>query len=282
MSDGDATRDDGATESRLAALEAKVNALGGTTAAGDPVWNWRIIRIRRTADAIALVALSLSIITIVTQIYQATDRADMVLFAPYQVVIANNNVIKRELVGEPQVIFSAITQYVNRSSSGHVGLVQEEMLEVGVKLPDGAKNFQFFQYQIVRSHSNQGTTSQTPDITLDYANDPGAFVVSQQAPVSHEVLFIPFGQPKCLPGDKTCETLQAAYPWADLEADMDKIAPDAPMPLTFTVAALTYGKPMRFSEYQQYIERSPSCTVTLSPSDRNILRNTGWVAPECF
>src|SRR5580704_18108349 len=157
MSDGDATRDDGATETRLAVLEARVNALGGG-AAGDPVWNWRIIRIRRTADAIALVALSLSIITIVTQLYQATDRADMVLFAPYQVVIANNDVIKRPLVGESQVIFSAITQYVNRSSSGHVGLVQEEMLEVGVNLPNQSKIFQFFQYQIVRYYSNQGTT----------------------------------------------------------------------------------------------------------------------------
>src|SRR5580704_10573222 len=155
MSYSDATREDGATQSRLAALEAKIDAMGGG-AAGDPVWNWRIIRIRRTADAIALVALTLSIITIVTQIYQATDRADMVLFAPYQVVIANNNVIKRPIIGEPQVIFSAITQYVNRSSSGHVGLVQEEMLEVGVNLPNQVKNFQFFQYQIVRYYSNQG------------------------------------------------------------------------------------------------------------------------------
>jgi hypothetical protein len=271
------------SESRLAALEEQVSALRGP-APTEPLWNLGVIKIRRTADVIAFVALVLSLFTAIGQIVRVTDREDIASFSPHQIVISNNQAIQRPLPAENQVVFSVATQYMNRSSSGHIGVVESEILDVAVTLPDQPRRVQQFQYQVVRSHSTGGTTSTASGMAMDYIADPSAFAVSQEVPTTHEVLFIPFGAPICIPGDNACEATSTSYPWADFIADMDEVdkaSPTSPMSLQITVLALIYGTPSRFAAYQQYLIQSAPCAVTLTSFDRMVLRNNGWLAPLC-
>jgi hypothetical protein len=264
-------------ETRLAILEAKLKEV----VAPEPVWNWRFIRIKRTADVIAFVALALSLFTAVGAIIQLTNTEDIVPFAPHQIVISNNLAIDRPLPAAEQVVFSTVTQYVNQSYSGHVGVVQSELLNLVVKLPAQRKKIQQFQYQLVRSHSTGGTTSTASGIAMEYTMDPSSFAVSPMMPSTHEVLFIPFGAPLCLSDDAECRRYETKYSWADFIADMDKFDVNTPMQLEFATTAIIYGRPDRLSGYQLYARKSPPCTVSLTAFDRIVLRNNGWLAPLC-
>jgi hypothetical protein len=135
---------------RLSVVEAQVARLRDDAAAESKL-NLGFVQIKRTTDLIAFVAFILSALTLAAQLGEYTKSAELLSFFPSQIVIGNKEAMKRTRADDP-VLFTATTQYVNRSLSGHNGIVQHEFFRIRI----GDRNGQYHQvqygpYQIVRT-----------------------------------------------------------------------------------------------------------------------------------
>jgi hypothetical protein len=142
---------------RLSVVEAQVARLRDDAAAESKL-NLGFVQIKRTTDLIAFVAFILSALTLAAQLGEYTKSAELLSFFPSQIVIGNKEAMKRTRADDP-VLFTATTQYVNRSLSGHNGIVQHEFFRIRI----GDRNGQYHQvqygpYQIVRTDVDDKTS----------------------------------------------------------------------------------------------------------------------------
>jgi hypothetical protein len=266
--------------SRIKGVEARLDRIE-EFARADPIWNLRVIRIKRTSDVIAFVAFMLSAITLGAAIVQATNRAQVYSFYPRQVFLGENNRLSRPLRSKkPQVIFSVVSQYVNQTTDVS-GMIQSESLIFTVTRPNKPEtNYEYQDYQQVRSVPS--TTNALEPPTLTYLGDPSAFVVSQQQPVTHEILYIPFLEPRCLSSDTACKDYQLSYDWEDFEADMRAFPPQSSMNVKFVIEAFLYGRPYWYYLWSKtYTISSSVCEISLDYGNRLDLINNKWLAPTC-
>src|SRR4029077_4449446 len=94
----------------------------------DPKLNLRVIRIRRTTDIAAFVALILSLIAMIFQLQTYFSSPDVRSFPPRRIAIYNSELFKSvtDFGDPPEVLFAAITSYSNRASKDHPAIVMDE------------------------------------------------------------------------------------------------------------------------------------------------------------
>jgi hypothetical protein len=260
-------------DKRLSAVEVELNKMRELTQE-EPQWNLGIVHIKRSTDLIALVAFVLSISTLGAQIAGYLKRAELVSFSPYQIVIGTKEAMDKPR-SDDSVLFAATTQYINESLSGHIGIVQREYLRFRV---GGSKTqHQYGPYEIVKTN-----VSEKGKLTVPSKEDPGAFVVSAESPITHEVLFQPFADSGCLLNDAECKTFDTKtwYGWNDFKNDIiPKNDKNELTTIYVTIISTILDRKWIFW-YDQYLLES-RCTVTLSTTDRQTLISQQWLAPEC-
>ena len=256
---------------RVSVLETELNKLRESNHE-EPQWNIGIVRIKRSTDLIALVAFVLSISTLSTQIAGYLKRAQLVSFPPYQILIGTKQAMDKPRSGD-DVLFAATTQYINESLSGHIGIVQREYLRVRVE--NNKIQHQYGPYEIVTSDISEKWTLKMPE-----KEEPGAFVVSAEAPITHQVLFQPYQDADCLPDDVECNTFPTKtwYGWNEFKKDILR-KDEEDTKIYVTMVSTIYDRKWIFWYYRYPL--ISQCTITLNKTARQSLISQQWLAPEC-
>jgi hypothetical protein len=263
----------GQIHKRLSALETKVAGLSSQNTV-EPIWNLGFVRIKRTTDFIALVALVLSISTLGAQMLGYLKQAKLVSFPPYEIFIGTKKAMQRSRPDD-SVLFIATTQYVNESLSGHNGIVQREYIRVRVN--GSNRQYQYGPYQIVKPDISKRYTLDVP-----FVEEPSAFVVSAQSPISHQVLFQPFADSGCLSNDQGCNNFDTKtwYGWEDFKNDI-KANTDGQNGTTIYITMVSTIYDTKWIFWRNRYPLSSQCKIQLNAADRAALISQQWLAPEC-
>ena len=180
---------------QVSELEERLRQVAPDTS-DDPKLNLRFIRIRRTTDIAAFVALILSIIAMTFQLQTFLSGPHLKSFSPRQIVIYNSDLFKPNVdFGAPaEVLFAAITSYANRASKDHPAIIMNEFIRIVI----GATKVEHWLYDIGNSEFLGAFVFQPSAVR------PIPFVVGGNNGFSHQVLFQPFSSPYCLSADQEC------------------------------------------------------------------------------
>jgi hypothetical protein len=201
-------------------------------------------------------------------------RAELVSFSPYQIVIGTKEAMDKPRLDD-SVLFTATTQYINESLSGHIGIVQREYFRV--RVANSKTQHQYGPYQIVTTDE-----SEKWKLKVLAKEQPGAFVVSAESPITHEVLFQPFADSGCLLNDATCKTFDTRtwYGWNDFKNDIIAMK-DNNNETTIYVAIVSTILDRKWIFWYDRYSLESQCTITLNEPDRQSLISQQWLAPEC-
>ena len=237
-------------DKRLSQIEHSVN--------DDPKLNLRLIRIKRTTDIAAFVALILSAITMYLTLQPYFRGPNLKLISPRQIVLYNSDLFKPKIdFGSPsEILFAAITGYANRASKDHAAIVVNEFIRVTV----GPITIQHWLYDIGNSEFRGPFEFQT------HENRPIPFIVDGNNGFSHEVLFQPLSKAYCLPADHECTDPQTRYSWKDFIQDLRRSHR-----IDITLGA----------ELDNRTPSSVNCLSQVHDDKINILANDGKVAVDC-
>jgi hypothetical protein len=206
--------------------------------------------------------------------------ADIVVFPPYQIVIGSSLTMKRPPQNEQDIVLiSAVTQYINRSPSGHSAIIQREFLKAVFEIPGmQPKAVQYGPYQIVRTSTPVKDPKENAPINVKSVQDPAILVVNPQSSVTHEVLFWPSQPPECV-FKGICSKIDE-YGWNEFRDDPIQNGEYKGVTIHIQLMPYIYTKQSMFFSYGQFTVPT-SCVVELSQTEFGLLRNNGWLAPEC-
>lgn len=237
----------------------------------DPKFSFLGFFIRRTTDFVAILALILSVCALLIQGFDYYERVDAKpeprLFAPQQIVIYKSDDIP-EFKDSPiknQVLFAAITSYINTASKDHDALIKTEFLRANVGLPraPGMKIVQQWAYET----GNSDTPGQ---FIFDKKGAPVPFVVPGNGAFRHEVLFYTLYHQPCLRNDWECEGVDPQYDWEDfIKAAQEQ------RKISIQIGAEVEGRDTPLTV---------SCLITLTPDQINKYLNNKSIYsywPEC-
>jgi hypothetical protein len=242
---------------QVSAVEERLRQLA-PNASDDPKLNLRFIRIRRTTDIAAFVALILSTIAMIFQLQTFFSGPHLKSFSPRQIVIYNSDLFKPNVdFGAPaEVLFAAITSYANRASNDHPAIVMNEFIRVVV----GVTKVEHWLYDVGNSEFQGAFQFQTS------AARPIPFVVGGNNGFSHQVLFQPFSSPYCLSADQECVGSNTWYSWKQFIDDL-KIS---------HIINVTLG-----TELDNQNPSLVNCVVSISDDKIDILGSEGKLTVEC-
>jgi hypothetical protein len=220
-------------------------------------------------DIIALVTFMITIGNVLYTIADYFSAADIVAFPPYQIVIASSEALKRTAENEPSsVLITAVTQYINRSSSGHSAIVQREFLQAAFEIPGIQRaTVHYSPLQVVTTSTPIKDPLKTPTINVAPKADPSIVVVNPQSAVTHEVLFWP-------------TEASDWYEWSKFKKDGENNGDYKEIIIRIDLLPVLYTKQSIFSSYGQRTLPT-SCVVRLSKPDFIKLHNEAWLAPVC-
>jgi hypothetical protein len=258
----------GAHDGSLTALQTKVSELSAQISEEKP-WNLGPLRVKGAVDVIALITFIISIGNLAFTLWDYFSAADIIAFPPYQVVIASSQALRRTVMNEPNaVLITAVTQYINRSPSGHSALVQRELLEAAFDIPGlQSTTMHYSPYQVVTTNTPIKDIQQTPLINVNPVADPSIIVINPQNAATHEVLFWPTGASDW-------------YEWAKFVENGRNNGSYKEINIRISLLPAIYTKHGIFSSYGQKTLPT-SCVVKLSEPDFILLSNNGWLAPVC-
>jgi hypothetical protein len=264
MSEVDSRNRSEPDDPRLNALKMQIKEINDRISEERP---WRLGPLRVKKGAVDIIAFATFIITIANLLYNITDyfsAADIVPFPPYQIVIASGEALKRTVEKPSPVLFTAVTQYINRSSSGHSAIVQRELLRAVFDISGlQSKTVNYIPQQVVTTSTLIKDPRLTPLIDAPVVSDPSIVVVNPQSAVTHEILFWPAEAPDW-------------YEWSTFTKDGE----NKEITIRIDLLPAIYTKQGIFSSYGQKTVQT-SCVVKLSQPDFTKLRNQGWLAPVC-
>jgi hypothetical protein len=188
---------------------------------------------------------------------------------PYQIVISSSQALQRTVINAPNaVLITAVTQYINRSPSGHSALVQRELLQAVFDIPGlQSTTMHYSPFQVVTTSTPIKDPQQTPRIDAKPVADPSIVVVNPQSAFTHEVLFWPTGAPDW-------------YEWSKFVENGRNNGSYKQITITINLLPAIYTKHGMLSSWGQKTLPT-SCVVKLSEPDFISLSNNGWLAPVC-
>jgi hypothetical protein len=242
----------------------------------EPTFSFLGFFIKRTTDFVAILALVLSVFGLLVSIFallvQGSDYYERVyakpqpkLFAPQQIVLYNSDNIQefKDVNVKNQILFAAITSYINTASKDHDALVKTEFLRANVG-PLRAPGMRIVQRQVYET----GNSDTPGKFIFDKKGVPIPFVVPGNGAFRHEVLFYTH-QLECVQNDWECEGVDSTYDWTAFIKDMQKQAQ-----IAIEIGAVVEG---------QDTPLIVSCFIELKPGeiDRYLVQEPYSYWPEC-
>jgi hypothetical protein len=219
------------------------------------------ITIDRKVNILALIALAISVATLIWQVKSYLAGPEVALFAPDQIVIASSKVAgfpSRE--GGPYAHILGRMSYVNAGAAGYNATVRRESAIVSIP---GSAPFEQRWYRFVTADA---TGTEGDELKVEKLSDAGPFPLAAGSSTTHLTFFQPWPH-RCVGKDAICDPRQNYITWAKfVELTKDQREFDVQF------IAETYDAEPRVVA---------SCRVKLSERSYAGLVSRSWASPAC-